>query len=93
MRCTSDPLQECRIMSSATTGKASDLTPTQRREQVTKILARGLLRFQQWARSREETAPVMAEFSAAGLEVPGKTRLSVSRVPEVNRTTNQRGIR
>ena len=70
-----------------------DLTPQQRREQVAAILARGLLRTLQQARNSADSAAKTFEFSAAGLEVPGTTRLSVSRVPEVNRTTNQRGIR
>ena len=70
-----------------------DLSPEQRREQVAAILARGLLRTLQQARSHMDSAPETLEFSASGLEVPGKTRLSVSRVSEVNRTMNQRGNR
>lgn len=70
-----------------------DLTPEQRREQVAAILARGLLRTLHQARSHADSAPKTLEFSASGLEVPGETRLSVSRVSEVNRTTNQRGTR
>jgi hypothetical protein len=77
----------------STLGPLSDLTPQQRREQVAAILARGLLRTLQQARNAADSSAKTLEFSAAGLEVPGKTRLSVSRVPEVNRTTNQRGIR
>ena len=65
-------------MSTSTPVPLPDLTPTQRREQVAAILARGLLRTFQLA--TPESPPETLEFSAAGLEVPGETRLSVSRV-------------
>jgi len=81
------------MMPRSTTCLARDLTPTQRREQVAAILARGLLRILQQARSTDESAPETLEFPAGGLEVSGESRLSVSRVSEVNRTTNQRGTR
>ena len=70
-----------------------DLTPEQRREQVAAILARGLLRTLQQTPSHADSAPETLEFSPSGLEVPGDTRLSVSRVSEVNKTKNQRGTR
>ena len=70
-----------------------DLTPEQRREQAAAILARGLLRTLHQARSHADSARETLEFSPSGLEVPAETRLSVSRVSEVNRTTNQRGTR
>ena len=66
-------------MPRSATGLARNLTPTQRREQVAAILARGLLRILQQARSDDESAPSTLEFPAGGLEVPGETRLSVSR--------------
>ena len=69
------------------------LTPEQRREQIAAILARGLLRTLQQSRPHADSAAETLEFSTEGLEVPGETRLSVSRVSEVNRTTNQRGTR
>ena len=57
-----------------------ELTPDQRFKQVAAILAKGVVRRQRRVRrgeSRpEEKSP---EFSPGGLEVPGKTRLSVSR--------------
>ncbi|MHB1032344.1 MAG: hypothetical protein ACYC0X_31465 [Pirellulaceae bacterium] len=80
-------------MQLSTLDPLSDLTPQQRREQVAAILAHGLLRTLRQARNSADFDAKTLEFSAAGLDVPGETRLSVSRVPEVNRTTNQRGIR
>ena len=77
MRCTFLPLRNRRIMSTSTPAPSSHLTPAQRREQVAAILARGLLRTLRLA--TPESPPETLEFSAAGLEVPGKTRLSVSR--------------
>ena len=70
-----------------------DLTPDQRRAQAAAILARGLLRTLQQARSLADSVPETLEFSPASLEVPGETRLNVSRVSEVNKTKNQRGTR
>lgn len=80
-------------MPSSKFGPPLDLTPEQRREQVAAILARGLLRTLQHARSLADSSPETLEFSPSGLEVPGDTRLSVSRVSEVNKTKNQRGTR
>ena len=71
-------------MPHTTLDPSSGLTPEQRREQVAAILARGLLRTLQQARPAADSAAKTLEFSSAGLEVPGKTRLRVSRVPEVN---------
>ena len=64
-------------MPRSTLDPSSGLTPKQRREQVAAILAHGLLRTLRLA--TPESPPETLEFSAAGLEVPGKTRLSVSR--------------
>ena len=64
-------------MPTSTPHSTSDLTPAQRREQVAAILARALLRTLRLA--TPETPRETLELSAAGLEVPGKTRLSVSR--------------
>lgn len=80
-------------MPRSTAGSTRDLSPTQRREQVAAILARGLLRFLHQARSEDESAPNTLEFPAEGLEVSDESRLSVSRVSEVNRSTSQRGNR
>ena len=58
----------------------TDLTLDQRFKQVAAILAKGVIRHQRSVRRGEsrsgENPP---ESSTAGLEVPGKTRLSVSR--------------
>jgi hypothetical protein len=70
-------------MPHTTLDPSSGLTPQQRRKQVAGILARGLLRTLQQARSADDFAAKTLEFSTAGLEVPGETRFSVSRVPEV----------
>ncbi len=62
-----------------------DLTPEQRRDEFAAILAEGVLRF-----LRQEAAHAPAkilEFSAARLEVPVQTRLSVSRRTGVNRAS------
>jgi hypothetical protein len=54
-----------------------DLTPEQRRDEFAAILAEGILRF---LRQDAALAPAkILEFSAAHLEVPAQTRLSVSR--------------
>jgi len=58
----------------------TDLTPDQRFKQVAAILAKGVIRHQRSLRrgeSRSVNNP--PETSTAGLEVPEKTRLSVSR--------------
>lgn len=58
----------------------TELTPDQRFEQVASILAKGVIRCQRLLRSiaspPDKDSP---ESSPGGLEVPGKTRLSVSR--------------
>ena len=58
----------------------ADLIPDERFKQVAAILAKGVIRHQRSVRRGEsrsgENPP---ESSIAGLEVPGKTRLSVSR--------------
>jgi len=57
-----------------------DLTPDQRFKQVAAILAKGVVRHQRNVRRREfRSGEKPRETSPAGLEVPGKTRLSVSR--------------
>ncbi len=55
-------------------------TPEQRFKQVATILANGVVRHQRSVR-RSESHPddKSPESSSEGLEVPGKTRLSVSR--------------
>lgn len=57
----------------------TELTPVQRFQQVAAILAKGVVRRQRRVR-RGESRPEekSSEFSPGGLEVPGKTRLSVS---------------
>ena len=58
----------------------SDLTPDQRFKQVAAILAKGILRHQQSLRRGESRAGQNPpESYTTGLEVPAKTRLSVSR--------------
>ena len=58
----------------------TDLTPEQRFKQVAVILAKGILRHQQSLRRGESRSGAnRPESSTAGLEVPGRTRLSVSR--------------
>ena len=64
--------------------RAADLSPERRRQQVALILARGVLRFQRLARrsaseSAAEGKEKPLELGPTGLEVPGETRLSVSR--------------
>ena len=58
----------------------TELTPEQRFKQVAAILAKGVVRYQRSVRCSEsrpdEESP---ESSPGGLEVPGETRLSVSR--------------
>lgn len=93
MHVTTPLLGDRRIVPTPVNDLPSDLAGEQRREQVAAILARGLLRALQVARVAAHSAQETLEFSATGLEVPGKTRLSVSRVPEVNSTKNQRGTR
>jgi len=58
-----------------------DLTPDQRFKQIAAILAKGVIRLHQ-RKLRDNRADFSQESpksSTAGLEVPGKTRLSVSR--------------
>ena len=57
-----------------------DLTPEQRFKQIPAILAKGVIRCKRHLRAAA-SAPeqVSSESSPRGLEVPGKTRLSVSR--------------
>jgi hypothetical protein len=58
----------------------TDLTPDQRFKQVSAILAKGVLRHQRSVRRGESrSGEESSETYPAGLEVPGKTRLSVSR--------------
>lgn len=58
----------------------TDLPPDQRFKQVAAILAKGVMRHQRSVRRGESrTGAESHETSPAGLEVPGKTRLSVSR--------------
>ena len=58
----------------------TDLTPDQRFKQVAAILAKGVVRHQRTPRRGESrSGEESSETSPAGLEVPGKTRLSVSR--------------
>jgi hypothetical protein len=64
--------------------RAADLSPEQRRRQVAAIFARGVLRFQRLVRrsaseSEGEGLEKPLELGQTGLEVPGETRLSVSR--------------
>jgi len=62
--------------------RAADLSPEQRRRQIAAILARGVLRYQRLVRrsaSDSVAAEKPLELGQAGLEVPGETRLSVSR--------------
>ena len=74
------------------TDDPGQMTADQRLHEIAAILARGVLRWQKSAAdSGNRQNP--AKSATAGLEVSGETRLSVSRVSEVNRTTNQRGIR
>jgi hypothetical protein len=58
---------------------ASELTPDQRFKQIAAILAKGVIRSQRFLQSASPTEEVFSQNSADGLEVPGKTRLSVSR--------------
>ena len=57
-----------------------ELTPEQRFNQIAAILAKGVVRCKRHLRAAA-CAPeqVSSESSPGGLEVPGKTRLSVSR--------------
>lgn len=57
-----------------------DLSPEQRFEQIAAILAKGAIRCKRHL-SAAASAPeqVSSDFSPVGLEVSGKTRLSVSR--------------
>jgi hypothetical protein len=57
-----------------------ELTPEQRFQQIAAILAKGVIRGKRHLRATA-SAPeqVSSESSPRGLEVPGKTRLSVSR--------------
>ena len=58
----------------------TDLTPDQRFKQVAAILAKGVIRHQRSVRRGESrSGEKPPEISPDGLEVPGKTRLSVSR--------------
>lgn len=57
-----------------------ELTPEQRFQQIAAILAKGVIRCQRRLRDAESSPEqVSSESSPRGLEVPGKTRLSVSR--------------
>jgi hypothetical protein len=58
----------------------AELTPDQRLKQIAAILAKGIIRCKRHLRA-VASAPeqVSTESSPRGLEVPGKTRLSVSR--------------
>ena len=57
-----------------------ELTPEQRFKQVAAILAKGVIRCQRHLRAAASASEnVSSEFSPGGLEVPGQTRLSVSR--------------
>ena len=59
---------------------AVEPTPDQRFQQIAALLAKGVIRHQQRAGRRESvTGPEPLKTSPAGLEVSGKTRLSVSR--------------
>jgi hypothetical protein len=57
-----------------------ELTPEQRLQQIAAILAKGVIRCQRRLRDAA-SAPkqVSSESSPRGLEIPGKTRLSMSR--------------
>ncbi|GAB6185754.1 hypothetical protein JCM17478_12560 [Thermopirellula anaerolimosa] len=58
----------------------SDLTAEQRLKQLAAILARGVRRYHsRLRRSQSRPEKEVPESSPAGLEVPGKPRLSVSR--------------
>jgi len=58
----------------------TDLTPDQRFKQIAAILAKGVVRHQRSVRRGESrSGDNSSETSPVGLEVPGKTRLSVSR--------------
>lgn len=58
----------------------TDPTPDQRFKQIAAILAKGVVRHQRSVRRGESRAGQNPpESSTAGLEVPAKTRLSVSR--------------
>jgi len=55
-------------------------TPEQRFKQVAAILAKGVIRCKRHLRAAASSPEqVSSESSPRGLEVPGKTRLSVSR--------------
>jgi hypothetical protein len=57
-----------------------EMTPEQRFKQIAAILAKGVIRCQRNLRAKAPSAnQVSSEFSPRDLEVPGKTRLSVSR--------------
>jgi hypothetical protein len=58
----------------------TDLTPDQRFQQVAAILAKGVIRHQRSQRRGESrSGENLPESPTGGLEVPTKTRLSVSR--------------
>lgn len=58
----------------------SELTPEQRFQQVATILAKAVLRYQRHLRRCQLlVSEESSESSPGGLEVSGKTRLSVSR--------------
>lgn len=71
--------------------RAVDLTSEQRRQQLAAIFARSVRRYTRLAR-RSETQPMekSLESGTASLEVPGETRLSVSR--QLTPTSNQRSF-
>jgi hypothetical protein len=57
-----------------------ELTPDQRFKQIAAILAKGVVRCKRHLRAAASASEqVSSESSPRGLEVPGKTRLSVSR--------------
>ena len=58
----------------------TELTPDQRFKQVAAILAKGVVRYQRLVlRNESQSDEETPESSPGGLEVPGETRLSVSR--------------
>ena len=58
----------------------SELTPEQRFQQVATILAKAVLRYQRHSRRSQVLASKeSSKSSPGGLEVPGKTRLTVPR--------------
>ena len=59
---------------------STELTAEQRFQQIAAILAKGIIRCHRHLRAAASSPDqVSSESSPRGLEVPGKTRLSVSR--------------